>query len=101
WVLLPGTKNILPSRFFFDKGQVLNVPALPKRCIRPARLRAVVEISTFHVGLPQALLLLGVLPDERIAATQFSGVLRVIDQGVMNHVAGVAARSERFIDALR
>ena len=64
-------------------------------------LSTIVEISLRRVRLPKLLLLLTVLLDERIAAAQVCRALRVVGQGVMNHMPRVTRRPERFIDALR
>ena len=77
------------------------LPTLPERPIGPAPLDAIVEISLRQVCLPELALLLIVLTDVRIAATQSRGALRTICQRVMDHVSGVAGRPERLVDALR
>ena len=59
------------------------------------------EIPPRPVRLPKLLLLLGVLPDERVVAAEVWRAPRIVGQGVMNQMPGVTTRPERLIDALR
>ena len=70
--------------------------------VRPAGLDAIIEVSLRQVRLPELALMLIVSMDVRIAAVQSRRyALRTVCQRVMDHVSGVAGRSERFVDALR